>query len=61
MSDQKQLSATLEEISVAARASCWESVRRGEGGGGREVANYGAGRGGPRDTGTETGDTRVGE
>ena len=31
----KQLSATLEEILVAARARCWESGRRGEGRGGR--------------------------
>ena len=31
---QKQLRATLEEISVAARAQRRESVRRGEGGGG---------------------------
>ena len=35
---RKQLSATLEEISAAARVRNWESGRREEGGGGSEVS-----------------------
>ena len=55
------LSATLEEILAVARARRWESGRRGEGGGYREVAESDAGNYGPWYTGTDTGDARVGE
>ena len=41
---QKQLSETFREIFLAARARRWKSVRCGEGGGGREVAESRAGR-----------------
>ena len=41
--DQKNLSATLEEISTAEREQRWESVRRGKGGGGREELESDAG------------------
>ena len=56
--DQKQLSATLKEILAAARARHWKSGRRGEGGGGRDVAESesDAGSDGPQYSGTETGD-----
>ena len=55
------MSATLKDILAAARSRCWKSVRRGKGGGGREVAESEAyaGRYGPRYNGTETGDTKV--
>ena len=44
-----------------ARERRWESSRRGEGRGGREVAEYGAGSNGTWCDGTETGDAQVGE
>ena len=46
---------------MAARAQRWGSGRRGEGGGGREVAEFDAGINGPRYDGMETGDARVGK
>ena len=60
------MSAMLEDILAAERARCWESGRRGEGGGGeggggREVAESNAGRDGPWYTGTETGDAWMGK
>ena len=58
---QKNLSATLENILAAARAWRRESGRRGEGGEGGEVADYDSGSEGPWYSGTEIGDTRVGE
>ena len=58
---QKQLNVALEDILALPRARRCESGRRGEGGGGREVAESDAGSDGPRYAGTETGDARVGE
>ena len=57
----KQLSETVGEILVAERARSWESSRHSKGGGGREVAESGAGRNGPRYVDTETGDAWLGE
>ena len=51
----KQLSATLEDIVVAARAWRSESGRSVKGGEGREVADYDSGIDGPRYSGTDTG------
>ena len=51
----------LEYILAVARVWRWESGRCGEGGGGREVAESGAGSNGPQYYGTDTGDTRVGK
>ena len=59
--DQKQLSAILEDISTAARERRWESSRSGEGGGGMELAESGAGSDVTRYTGMETGDAQVGK
>ena len=59
--DRKQLSATLEDILASARAWCWESVRHGEGGEGREVTEYDEGRDGTNYNGIEKGDARVGK
>ena len=58
-----KLSATLKEISAAAREKRWESGRRGGGGGDRDadVSEDGAGSDGSRDAGTETSDAHVGE
>ena len=56
---RKQISATLEDISVAARSRCWESVRRGEGGEGMKVAESGSRSDGPRYAGMETDDAPV--
>ena len=56
-----QMSATLEHILAAARARRWESGRRGEVGGGREVAESDAWSDGPWYAGTEIGDTGVGK
>ena len=55
---RKQLSDTLKDISAAARERRWKSGRRGGGGGYRnaEESEYGAGRDGSWDGGTETGD-----
>ena len=61
MEDRKQLSETSEDILEAARARRWESGRRGEGGGGREVAKSDSGSDGPQYAGTDTGYTRVGK
>ena len=58
---RKQLSATLEEILAAVRARHWESIRSGEGGGGREVVESDTGSDGPWYDGTETGEARVGK
>ena len=60
---QKQLSAKLIEILAAAMVRRWKSVRSGEGGGGREVADLGsdAERGGTWYAGTDTGDAQVRE
>ena len=44
--DRKQMSATLEEILAASMARNWEYGRRGDGGGGREVAESDAGSNG---------------
>ena len=51
----------LKDISAVARARHWESERRGEGGGGRGVADSesDAGRYGTRYSGTDTGDVQV--
>ena len=59
--DQKYLCATLKDISLDARARRWEYGRRGEVGGGREVAESDAGSDGPLYAGTQIGDPRVGE
>ena len=56
----KHLSATLEEIFVAARARRWESSRHEECGVGGKVENYDSGSEGPRYSGTDTNDTWVG-
>ena len=57
---RKQLSVTLEEISVEARVQRWESGRRSEVEGYREVAESNAEIDGPRYDGTETGYPWVG-
>ena len=56
---REQLSAMLKEILVAARDRRWKSGRRGEGGGGREIAEWKSNTGidGPWYSGTEIGDT----
>ena len=58
---RKQLRATLKEILAPARERHWKSGRRGEGGGGREVADSesGAWNDGHQYAGTETGDAQV--
>ena len=58
---RKQLSATLKEISEAARERRWKSGRRGEGRGYRdaEESEDGAGRDGSQDSDTETGYAQV--
>ena len=61
MEARKQVSEILEEIFAAVRERSWESGRRGEGGGGREVAESGTGRYGPRNAGIDTGDARAGK
>ena len=63
MEDRKQLGEMLNYILVAAKALRWKSVRRGNGGGGREVAesDSDAGSDVPRYAGTETGDAQVGK
>ena len=60
---RKQLSATLKDISAAARERRWKSGRRGGGGGDMdtEESEDGAGSDGSRDAGTETGDVHMGE
>ena len=60
---QKQLSETLKEISATARAQRWKYGRRGEGGEGKEVVELESktGSDGPWYSGTETGDSQVGE
>ena len=58
---RKQLSSTLEDISMAARAQRWESGRRGKGGGDREVAESVAGCNGTLYYGMETGYAWVGK
>ena len=45
---------------MAARARRWESSRRGEGGGDREIEESDAGSDGTQYSGTETGDSQVG-
>ena len=57
----KHLSETLEETLEAARAQRWESGKCGEDGVGREVAESDAGSNRPWYSGTETGDSQVGE
>ena len=52
----KQLSATLEEISAAARVRQWKFGRSGKGRGGGKVEEYESGNEGPRYAGTETGE-----
>ena len=56
------MSTTLKYISESARERCWKPGRRGEGGGGREVAESesDAGRNVPWYAGEETGDAYVG-
>ena len=61
---RKQLSATLKDISAAAKEQRWKSGRRGEiGGGDRDVkeSEYGASCDGSKSSGTETGDAQVAE
>ena len=60
---RKQLRATLKDILAEAMDRCWESGRRGRGGGYRdaEESEYGSRSDGYRDAGTETGDAQVGE
>ena len=53
---RKQLSEKLEDILKLARAQCSESGSCGKGGGGREVADYGAGSDGPWYDRADTGD-----
>ena len=55
----KQLSANTVKILEETRVMCWESVRRGEGGGGKEVAESHIGSNGPQYDGLETGDACV--
>ena len=55
----KQLSSTLKEILVEARAQRLESGRCGKGRGGREVAEPDSGRDGPQYAGTDAGDVQV--
>ena len=59
MAAQKQLSVTLEEILAAARARRWESGRRGEGVGGREVADSYVGSDGTLYNGTDKVESQV--
>ena len=63
MAAGKQLSDILKEISVAARVWRLKSGRRGEGGGGREVAEseLDVGIDGPWYYGTDTGNAQMGE
>ena len=61
MAAWKLLSATLDEMLEEARAWSCESGRRGGGGRGREVAESDAGRDGPRYSGMDTGEARIGE
>ena len=58
--DQKQLSAALEDISVAARERRREYCRRREGGGGRDVEESDTRSYGPHYDEKETGDAWVG-
>ena len=56
------MSATLKEISDAARERRWKSGRRDGGRGDRDVEESvdGAGRNGSRDAGAKTGEFQVG-
>ena len=58
---RKHLSATSEYILTVTSAWRWESGRRGEGGGGREVAESDTGGDGPWYAGMDTGDAHVGK
>ena len=60
---RNQLSATLKDISVAARERRWKCVSCGRGVGDRyaEESEDVSGRDGYWDYGTETGDAQVGE
>ena len=58
---RKELSATLYDISAAARERCWESSSRGEGGGGRDVVESYAGSNGPKYAVADTGENQVGK
>ena len=55
------MSVTLEDSLVTERARRWESGRHVEVRAGREVVESGVGSNGPRYSGTETVDARLGE
>ena len=63
MAPMNQLSDMLKDILPAARDRRWKYVRRGGGIGDRDAAESedSTGSNGSRDSGTESGDTHVGE